>query len=68
MWTWFLLVISNGIMVVVIQCAGRGAGASHNACLIKGWPCDVYVIFWRKMSIWMDFTDRYVLEIISNRI
>ena len=37
MWTWFLLVINNCIMVVVIRCAGRGggggAGASHNACL-----------------------------------
>ena len=33
MWTWFLLVINNCIMVVVIRCAGRGAGASHNTCL-----------------------------------
>ena len=33
MWTWFLLVLINCIMVVVIWCAGRGAGASHNACL-----------------------------------
>ena len=33
MWTWFLLVINNCIMVVVIGCAGRVAGASHNTCL-----------------------------------
>ena len=33
MWTWFLLVISNCIMVVVIRCAAGGADASPNACL-----------------------------------
>ena len=33
MWIWFLLVIINCIMVVVIWCVGRGTGASHNACL-----------------------------------
>ena len=34
MWTWFLLVIINCIMVVLIWCAGRGGtGASHNDCL-----------------------------------
>ena len=30
--------------------------------------CNVYEMLWRKMSISMDFTDRYVLENISNRI
>ena len=30
MWTWFLLIMINYILVVVIRCAGRG---SHNACL-----------------------------------
>ena len=34
MWIWFLLVMINCIMVVVIWCAGRGSWrASHNACL-----------------------------------
>ena len=33
MWTWFLLVIINCIMVVVICVQAGGAGASHNACL-----------------------------------
>ena len=33
MWTCFLLVIINCIIAVVIWCAGRGIGASHNACL-----------------------------------
>ena len=29
---------------------------------IQRLPCYVYVICWRKMSIWRDFIDKYVLE------
>ena len=35
---------------------------------IQRLPCDAYGICWREMSIWVDFTDKYVLESISNRI
>ena len=35
---------------------------------IQSLPCDVYAICWREISIWMDFTDRYVLESIFNRL
>ena len=44
MWTWFLLVIINCIIVVVIWCGGTGA--SHNACLhIDSSSFDDVIIF-----------------------
>ena len=34
MWTWFLLIIHNWIIAVVIWCVGRGGGwCGHKACL-----------------------------------
>ena len=46
MWTWFLLVIINCIMVVVIWRQSGGAGASHNACLhIDSLSFDDVIIF-----------------------
>ena len=46
----------------------RSPTLEENATLwkIQRLPCDFYGICWQKISIWMDFTYRYVLERIFN--